>query len=361
MNSRVHTIYPRVQRPIFADSAHLFLFHRELCAAVRMVGEQMEKEHCVAWEGKSFSGDDHKMSANDLEATALIFRYVQERISKSGLGVKIGYLTEEISFVPYPADKRNGSNRHRDGYKPLIYLHVDPIDGSKAFDNWKCRAECPIPKPPSAVSIAALCSETSEIVVSAVYAFDLGEIFSSVYLGKDGTGEPKYAAFRNGTLLSHLASTSPLSGEIRAKRRVLCGNYNSKALVEIAHLELELMKRGLNPTLGGLTGSSATDIINAIRGSFCACIDVRALCGQEGSVPYWYDVAGALPVAHGCVLTVIITNAQGQRLRGGNHPIYQPIAFLVARPEIEDAMVQTIQDIICPTFLVDEVTEMAMK
>lgn len=353
MRSKIHAIYPKARQPVFANPAGLILFHRELSTAVRMVGEQMEQKRGKVWEGKSLDGE-HVMSANDLEATALIIRCVTERLSKSGLTVEICYLTEELSLVPYAANGRNGSGN---GSKPMIVLHIDPIDGSKAFDNWKCEADCPLPRPPSAVSVAALCPATGEIVVSALYCFDLGEVFSSIYLGGQSEGEATYAAFRNGTLLNPIARTFQWGREIEAKRRVLCGNYNSKALVDIARMELELMKRGLKPTFGGLSGSSATDIVNVVRGSFSACIDVRALCQQGGSKPYWYDVAGGLPIARGRDLSVIVTNAQGQALHGGNHPIYQPVAFVVARPEIEAAVVEVIRCTICPAFLADEAIE----
>ena len=52
-------------------------------------------------------------------------------------------------------------------------------------------------------------------------------------------------------------------------------------------------------------------------------------------------------------MSVIVTNAKGQPLHGGNHPIYQPVAFLITRPEIEEAVVRTIRDTVCPAFLGD--------
>ena len=75
--------------------------------------------------------------------------------------------------------------------------------------------------------------------------------------------------------------------QIEAKKRVLNCNYNARALEEIAGLDLALMDRGLKAAYGGLAGSSATDIINVVRGSFAACVDVRALCkgGWLCSIP----------------------------------------------------------------------------
>ena len=77
---------------------------------------------------------------------------------------------------------------------------------------------------------------------------------------------------------------------------------------------------------------------------------IRALCGKGGSVPYWYDIAGAIPVALGRGLRVILTDAQERLLTGGNHDIYTPVAFVVARPEVEAVIVDAIRSTINPGF-----------
>lgn len=239
-------------------------------------------------------------------------------------------------------------------------LIIDPIDGTKAFDNWKYSGDCPLPRPGSAISIAAVLPALGEIVGSALYCFDTGEVFSSIYLGKDKGGAPRYVAFRDDHLLRPFALNFQEEARIEAKRRVLCGKYNSKALVEIASLELALMEKGLKPAFGELTGSTATDIINVVRGSFCVCLDVRALCGKGGSVPYWYDAAGALPIARGCGLGVIVTDSQSRLLHGGNHDIYTPITFIVARPELVDIVTGVIRSTVCPSFLKEEAIHAAL-
>jgi hypothetical protein len=131
------------------------------------------------------------------------------------------------------------------------------------------------------------------------------------------------------------------------------------ALVEIAELELALMKKGLKGAFGGLTGSTATDIINVVRGAFCACVDVRAFCESGGSVPYWYDAAGALPIAQARGLSVLVTNSRGSRLFGGNHDIFTPIAFIVAKPGIADIVVEAIRSTLRPGFLNGDATAVA--
>jgi hypothetical protein len=275
-----------------------------------------------------------------------IIQGVSEVFAREDLGVSVSRENEGLPLVPLrPANSRR------------LRLVIDPVDGTKAFDNWKAGGDCPIPRPGSAISIAAVCPVLGEIVVSVVYCFDLGEVFSSLFLGHDGDGEPRYAAFRNGSLLDRLGGLG--QGAIEGKRRVLCGNYNSQAMEEIARLELALMKKGLKGGYGGLSGSSATDIINVVRGSFCACLDVPALCGKGGSVPFLYDVQGALPVASGRGLDVIVTDSNGLALRGGNHNIYTPLAFVVARHGLEQIVIDAVRTTVCPGFLKEEAVQPA--
>jgi fructose-1,6-bisphosphatase/inositol monophosphatase family enzyme len=309
---------------------------RALGAVVAEVGGRLERAVTAVWEGQSADGS-HLCSRNDLEATGGVFQSVFEVFPREGLKLDVDFLMEEACLVP--AQFCNGRR---------VHLVIDPIDGTKAFDNWKWGGDCPVPRPGSAVSIAAVCPILGVSLATAVYCLDLREVFSSIYLGTNGDGQAEYAAFRNSSVLHPI----PLMGHgaPEARRRVLCGNYNSRALEDIARLELALMQKGLKGAYGGLTGSSATDIINVVRGSFCACVDVRALCGKGGSVPYWYDAAGALPVAAGRGLRVLVTDAQGAPLAGANHAIFTPVAFIVARPEVVDTVIEAIRATICPGF-----------
>lgn len=323
----------------FIPPADLFGLHRALCEATQAVGNEMERRQRGVWEGQSLNGD-HLWSRNDLDASGLLISSVAEAVGREGVQVDMSFEGEKILLV---SPRRTNGRGLR-----LVY---DPIDGSKAFDNWKVGGDCPLPRPSSAVSLAAVCPVSGETVASAVYCFDLGEVFSSVFLGRTADARPKYSAFRERTLLEPLPQNGNGVPAIEAKRRVLCGDYNSKALLEIARLELALMERGLKVAYGGLTGSSATDIINVIRGSYCVCLDVRALCAAGGSVPYWYDVAGALPIAMGRGLDVVVTDSQGVPLEGGHHDIYTPVAFVVARADIAQLVLEAIRSTVCADFL----------
>ena len=234
-------------------------------------------------------------------------RYVPEFLAREGLPFVISFENEELPLVPVASSGQR-----------VLRLVIDPVDGSKAFDNHMCHSDVPIPQPSSAVSVAAVCPFGHELVASAVYCFDLSEVFSSCLLNPGSGAAPEYVAYR---LLAPVHDLLNVVPNISAKRRVLNGNYNSRALVKLADLELALMDRGLNSTFGGLTGSSATDIVNVTRGSFAACLDVRAMCAGKGSVPYWYDIAGAVGVARGRGLRVLVMTSDGVTLVGGDHEI----------------------------------------
>jgi fructose-1,6-bisphosphatase/inositol monophosphatase family enzyme len=329
--SRKRTLSP------FPQGSETFRLHRALNQVAHSLGRHMEEEQHAVWEGLSLGGD-HVWSRNDLEATSQMIRLTCEVFAEEGLNLDVSFESEEISLKPTEA---GGGRRLR--------LIIDPIDGSKAFDNWKCGGDCPMPRPASAISIAAVCPVGGETVASAVYCFDTGEVYSSLYTGGDEGGRAVYTAFRNETIL-RLLSDGTQSHLPSAKKRALCGNYNSKALVEIARLELMLSGSGLKFAYGGLSGSSATDIINVVRGSFCACIDVRALYQAGGSVLHWYDIAGALPIARGRGLSVIATDARGNLLSGADYDIYTPVASVVTRHEFEQHIVEAIRSIVCGNF-----------
>jgi fructose-1,6-bisphosphatase/inositol monophosphatase family enzyme len=288
-----------------------------LARSVSAAGERLLTHSKSAGEFGSLDGS-HVSSRNDLEGTALLVRYVPEYLSRAGLQFAISFESEELPLKP-----ANG-----DGQRQLR-LVIDPVDGSKAVDNYTYANDLPLPRPPSAISVAAVCPVSHQLVATAVYCFDLGEVYSSCLLNP-GSGKPAYMTFHGDSLLSPLGDIPGIT----AKRRILVGNYNSRALVQLADLELAMMDHGLNSTYGGLTGSSATDIINVVRGSFAACIDVRALCAAGGSVPYWYDIAGAIGVAGGRGLNVVVTTAGGATLEGADHAIFTPVSFIVARPEV---------------------------
>lgn len=309
------------------NASEALTLRRALARSVAAAGERLLKGEKTTGEFPSLDGS-HLSSRLDLEATALTIRYVPEFFSREGLTFAVSFENEELPMEP----------RAHDGQR-LLRLIIDPVDGTKSVDNYMCVNDVPLPPPPSAISIAAVCPLNHQLVASAVHYFDLGEVYSSCLLNP-GSAQPEFMAFRGDALLSQIG---PMPN-ITAKRRVLNGNYNSKELVKLAQLELALMDSGLNPTFGGLTGSSATDIINVVRGSFAACVDARALCAGKGSVPYWYDIAGAVGVARGRGLGVLVMTADGRPLEGDDHPIYTPVSFIVARADILDAVVGVVRD-----------------
>lgn len=316
-------------KPVSTKSLHsavtaieAFRLRRALVRTATAVGERLLRGDKGSWEFDS-PDKSHITSRYDLEALGFTVRFMPEFMAEEKLPFVVSFENEEL---PLFCQAKGGQR--------LVRAIIDPVDGSKAFDNFKCASDVPIPPPSSAVSLALVDPVSHELVAAAVYCFDLGETFSSCLLNPGAGGASEYAAYRNETVLTPMHDLLPGIPKIGAKRRVLNGNYNSRALVKLAELDLALMGAGLSPAFGGLAGSSATDIIGVVRGSFAACLDVRALCGGGGSVPYWYDVAGAVGVARGRGLGVIVTGANGEPLEGGDHEIYTPVSFLVARPDV---------------------------
>jgi hypothetical protein len=193
----------------FAQTSAVVRLHRVLVDAVRDVGEQLGRSRQGAWEGQSTNGD-HVWSRHDLVATGLMVQCVAESMARERLDVEFNLDNEEVPLAAIlPAN----------GY--ALTLIADPVDGSKAFDNFKLGADVQLPRPGSAVSIAAVCPVMSESIVTVLFCFDLEDVFSSMFLGWDRSGVSQYAAFRNGALLRPLSQRADGAPQIEARRRVL--------------------------------------------------------------------------------------------------------------------------------------------
>jgi len=328
-------------RPMRAGSTQLtiaerFCLREVLAGAVRRVGEELLAAKTPSWEGLSVLRN-HAATRSDLEATGLLLSKIMEHLSIAHLDVLPSFESEELPLVPV----RTHAQRY-------IRLIADPIDGTKAFDNARAVADCPVPRPSSAVSVAAVCPVSKRLLASAVYLFDLGEVFSSVCL-EECHSDPCYAAFRNEVLLPPITNAfGKATLQLQTKKRILNGNYNSRALSELALFEMALTDVGLKPNYGGLSGSSATDIINVARGSYAACVDVRALCRGGGSVPHWYDVAGVVPIARGRGLRVILVRPDGEQWGSEDVAVYERVSFIVARGDVVESVVAALVSSIAP-------------
>ena len=96
----------------------------------------------------------------------------------------------------------------------------------------------------------------------------------------------------------------------------------------------------------------AEDVVGEQAQPIPGRVGPEAAAGRDGgSVSYWYDVAGALPIAMGRGLDVIVTDSQGVPLQGGNHDIRTPVAFVVARADIAQLVPEGIRTTVCAGFL----------
>src|SRR5713101_3785234 len=120
-------------RRIPVDVVEAFALRRVLAFAARAVGERLIQGAKGSWESHSLDGT-HDWTRNDLEGTALVVRYVLEFLAKAHLPFQVTFENEEAPLLP----PMGGGQR-------LLRLIIDPVDGSKAFDNAMSPADCPVP------------------------------------------------------------------------------------------------------------------------------------------------------------------------------------------------------------------------
>jgi hypothetical protein len=125
----------RKNRPVPADAVDAFAVRRVLALSARAVGERLLQGAKGSWESHSLDGT-HDWTRNDLEGTALVVRYVLEFLAKARLPFQVTFENEEAPLLP---PMGNGQR--------LLRLIIDPVDGSKAFDNAMSPADCPVPAP----------------------------------------------------------------------------------------------------------------------------------------------------------------------------------------------------------------------
>ena len=126
-------------RRLAVSAPEAFALRRVLSCSVSAVGERLLQNEKGAGEFDSLDRS-HMSSRNDLEGTASCVRYVPEFMSREKLPFVLSFESEELPLEPVAP---NGQRKLR--------LVIDPIDGTKAFDNYMCSNDVPLPRPSSAV------------------------------------------------------------------------------------------------------------------------------------------------------------------------------------------------------------------
>jgi fructose-1,6-bisphosphatase/inositol monophosphatase family enzyme len=315
-NGRKRTQVPAVVEPV--------LLHEVLCRVVRPVGDAVFAATLDSGESRSICGD-HTASRLDMYTLGLLVEGILREFGREGIPAP-SLETEEAVLLP-------------PGGAPSFRLVADPFDGTKAGDNFKARHDLPLTNPTSAISVAAVCPCSGKILASAVYALDLREVFSA-WRVRDGGPPSGCIAFRNDTVLQPIGPM--VNPVITAKKRVLHANYAAGDLARLAAVDEALVHAGLAPSYGGLAGSSAIDVINVIRGSFCGYVDVRAIVGVSGARLKFYDIAGVILPAMARGLSVRLMTGSGELVANEHLRHDTPVGLIVARPEALDPILDAL-------------------
>lgn len=214
-------------------------------------------------------------------------------------------------------------------------LIIDEIEGTT--NTKRCLAATLEYRPLALVSLALSLSESlNDLILSAVYAFDQGEVFSALCVADDN-----FLAFRNGQIIQP-ALVMPTLGDSR--KRILVVGYSNSHRLKKGEVEQALYDKRLKVYDG--CRASGMDIINLLRNATDAYIDLRHYWstkdekGQEKEAMLQvYDIAGVIPIAEGCGIKV--TDAEGKSWREYN--LEDTIPLVVARPDIHQLILDTIK------------------
>lgn len=221
--------------------------------------------------------------------------------------------------------------------RPLMLI-IDEIEGTTNAK--RCQASVFDYRPHSGISIALSTSgRLGDLIASSFYALDQGEVFSAISVGSGC-----YAALRDRTLIDP-ADIVETRGD--SKRRIIVAGYSNGHRLKKGELEQVLYDCGLKVYDG--CRASGMDIINLVRNSFDAYVDLRhfwstkAADGREKEAMLQvYDIAGVIAFAAGCGLAV--SDATGGRWQ--NYAVEDTIPLVVARPDIHQQILDTIAPLV---------------
>ncbi len=211
-------------------------------------------------------------------------------------------------------------------------LIIDEIDGTT--NTKRCLTAALEYRPLAIVSVAfSLSGSLKDLVAGAVYTLDRGEVFSAFRVDRT-----EFLAFRDRVRIDPEEIVT-VRGDSR--KRVLVIGYSNSHRTQKGELEQVIYSSGLKTYEG--CRSSGMDIINILRNSADAYIDLRHCWStkdgkgkEKEAMLQVYDVAGVLPIALGCGLT--ITDAEGKSW--GGYGLDDSIPLIVARPDIHKTIIK---------------------
>jgi len=179
-------------------------------------------------------------------------------------------------------------------------------------------------------------SRLSSVVASAFFDFASGHVFSSVR-AEPGTFLP----FANGALIDrHTVLKSRGDSQLYAA----VPGYSHRNIQERGLTE-EVLAKAMFRTTGG-SRSSAQDLIDVLCNQIDAYVDLRARftgrsSDSQDEVLHSWDVGGILPVLDGAGFLISDETGNDWQLREFD----EPLALIVARPNIRASILQAISSL----------------
>lgn len=226
--------------------------------------------------------------------------------------------------------------------KTLIETEKQPfvliINEIEETTNTKCCLVAALEYRPLGLISLALSTNKSlkDLVLSAVYTFDQGEVFSALCVSDDD-----FLTFRNGQVIS---PATVVSTQGDSHKRILVIGYSNSHRLKKGEVEQVLYDKGFKVYDG--CHASGMDVISLLRNATDAYVDLRHYwstkdrLGQEKEAMLQaYDIAGVISIAEGCKIKV--TDAEGRSWREYN--LEDTIPLIIAKPDIHQLILDTIK------------------
>ncbi len=305
--------------------AKLRLYLHALQKIVREVGLQILKRPDGENIADTHDHFGHESSTVDITARDLFQRALDHHFPDFEGVVK-------FELNPYRREKLDP-----DKHKAFAVI-VDEIDGTTNAK--RCFASQLHYRPTAAISVALCVGETLEhLVIGVIYTLDTGEVFSAIKVNDE-----EFFALHDDKLIwpSDIIETRGDSRE-----RIIVAGYSNSFRHHKADAEDALIAKRIKVYDG--SRSSAMDVINVIRNQYDAYVDLRHYWStkdekghEKEAMLQVYDIAGVIPIAIGCGLTV--TDALGNPWQ--DYSFHYSIPIVIARPGIHAKIIEALKPVI---------------
>ncbi len=243
------------------------------------------------------------------------------------------YLPDLEGTVRFELRPFNKTLIEAEDHFPFVLI-IDEIEGTT--NTKRCLSSELEYRPPALVSLALSTSKKLEdLVLGVVYTLDRGEVFSAIRVSNSS-----FLAFRDGKIIQP-SSVVETRGDSR--NRIIVAGYSNSHRIKKGEIEQALYDKKLKVYDG--CRASGMDVINLIRNATDAYVDLRHYWStkddsghEKEAMLQVYDIAGVIPIAEGCGMTV--TDATGKSWK--EYELNDTIPVIVSRPKIHSMIVDTI-------------------